>query len=111
MFNPSKKIIADYTSVGNDIADVNLKIFSNNKYLLEIDVLGENTDVKMKGRWVEVSDEYVLDFKTPSKAKSFFDTHKKIGCESTKIKDKHISFPKKAAEICIWQILCYNKSL
>ena len=54
-----------YKSVGNGMADIELSLEQDQKFMLKLDRADENKNYRMKGTWSVEDNNYVLQFKRP----------------------------------------------
>ena len=107
-FRGSPKMVKTFISSGNDLASIQLTLYDNHKYIMDIRPLGEGEILKYKGRWKIEGEKYRLRFKKKHDLKTIFD-RKIPGCTKAEIVKNKIFFPVKANDICIWGIACVEK--
>lgn len=107
-FMGSPKMVKTFISSGNDLASIQLKIYDNHKYSMDIRPLGEGEILKYKGRWKIEGEKYELRFKKKHDLKTIFE-RKIPGCTKAEIVKNKIFFPVKANDICIWGITCVEE--
>ena len=95
-----------YSSSANDMAKVELKLYENGKYLLDIRPLGEGEILKYKGRYTQSDSNFELHFKKNKNVNLIFQSDPQICKDPVNINNQSITLPKANKTICIWGIVC-----
>ncbi len=101
-----------YKSVGNGMADIELSLEQDQKFMLKLDRADENKNYRMKGTWSVEDNNYVLQFKRPKiDVSTLFSSntgfHKRIKITD----DKTVKFSSSQGGVVIFGIYCPRDSV
>ena len=99
-----RQIVMEYSSLGNDFAEIKMEIYDNGKFIIRI-YPEDGKSLKLKGRWEKAKNFYVLKFrKTPMTVNKLFNLNDPNRLEI--INEMGIKFNERLSSLWIWGIQC-----